>query len=541
MSEAGSSASLELSGAIVRGEPKSLRRRMVAAVAILVAVVLVATSAVLVVYSRNYLRAEIEQRARSYAALAAAPLCEAYATYFESGFSKFRERVVDLAELNPDLRDLAIYDTEGGLLFHSVELDSPARSAEPPPVTVADRGRLVRAVEGLELDAWAELDPLGRERYLVVAPYLEPWGGHRYSAVFFVSYDGLAAAERNTAWQIAALAVLGLGLGVICALFLARQILRPLKHLTRGARRLARGEWRGRIGLETHDEFQVLSETLDRMAERLASTIEDLEGSNRRLARMNEELQELDRIKSDLLANVSHELRTPLTAISGYAEAMDEGLLGELEEAQSHSISVMRRNVRRLHGMIEQLLSFSRMEQGRLGVELGTLELAAVARGVVESLRAIHGGERELVFACPAELPPVLGDPEALAQVLENLLTNAIKFSPPSEPVTLRIEPESEGVEVAVVDRGLGIPPEKQGRIFERFYQVDASSRRRFGGMGLGLAIVEELLELQGSSIELESRPGEGSTFRFVLPYAEGDDVSAGDDVFGSERSRGAS
>ncbi|NJL29876.1 MAG: response regulator [Thermoanaerobaculia bacterium] len=383
-----------------------------------------------------------------------------------------------------------------------------------------DRARLLRAVAGLQLDAWAEDDPFGQARYLVVAPHVEEWGSHRYTAVFFVSYDHLRTANRSTAWGIAGLAVFGLLLGVGCAQVLAAQSLEPLKKLTRGARRLAAGHLDERIALATRDEFQVLSETLDHMAEQLATTIEDLERSNQRLGRLNDELQQLDRLKSDLLANVSHELRTPLTAIGGYVEAMEEGILGELDATQLQSLRVVRRNVGRLRAMIDQLLSYSRMEQSRLRVELQPFELAPVVRQAVGSMRAIHGDRLDLRLRCPEELPQVYGDPGAIAQVLENLLTNAVKFSPESGAIEVEIRELGTGVEVAVRDHGVGIPAAEQKKIFDRFYQVDASSRRKFGGMGLGLAIVKELLEQHHSEIRVESRAGGGSVFRFILPSA---------------------
>ncbi len=496
-----------------------IRRRFVAAISTLVALVIVVETAVIVYFARRYVSDEIEQRAQSYAELAVVPICVAYSRYSESGLTKFQAIVHETAKLNPDLRALAIYNTGGEVVFHSDELELGAR---PPHLLFmgADRDRPLAAAVGQEPLTWTETFSTGEDFYVVRMPHIEEWGAFRYAVAFYFSYDDVRAAMRGMAWQIVLVGLLALLLGVAFAWMLSAQSLGPVEKLTAGARRLADGDLDGRIALETGDEFEVLSDTLDQMSARLASTIGDLESSNESLNRVNEELKKLDRVKGDLLANVSHELRTPLTAISGYVEAMQEGLLGELDETQTSSLEVVERNIRRLRGMIDQLLSYSRMESGRLEVELRPFGLEPVVAHVLEALRAIHGGDRELACEMPPDLPEVYGDAGRIGQVIENLMTNAVKFSPAGAPVSLRVAEIEHGVEVAVTDQGIGIPEEDQAKIFDRFFQVDASAKRKFGGMGLGLAIVREILELNHSEIRLESRPGEGSTFRFVVPFA---------------------
>jgi len=515
----GESVSEAVRAATERVEIGGLRRRFVLAIAVLVAVVLLTQAAVLWWFGRRHFRQETEERASSYSRLAVDPVCDAYQTYFDSGFSKFRELVGEIAELDPDLEGLRIYDVDGELLFDSDELDRHGRPAEPPRRPTAADPRLLTALGGLEPTAWRETGE-GERRYVVVAPHIEEWGRHRYSVVFRFSYQGLAKATWGVGWQLGGLALLALALGVGCAFVLSAQALGPVARLTAGARRLAEGELRHRIGLRTGDEFEVLGATLDQMAARLADTVDDLEETNRRLGELNRELEQLDRVKSDLLANVSHELRTPLTAIGGYVEAFQAGLLGEVDDGQRRALAVVERNLRRLRGMIDQLLSYARMQSEGLEVELGPFDLGAVAKHVVEAVTAAHGPELRLDFRCPEELPEVYGDPSRIGQVIENLVTNAVKFSPRGEPIDLHLLELPEGVEVVVRDRGIGIPKEYQGKIFDRFYQVDATSKRHFGGIGLGLAIVREILELNHCEIRVESEPGEGSAFRFVLPLA---------------------
>jgi signal transduction histidine kinase/CheY-like chemotaxis protein len=496
-----------------------IRRRFIVAISLLVALVLAAQAAVVLLFGYQDLQRTIEQRAAAYATLAVEPISDAFVKYHESGHSKFQELVASVIDLNPDVDELAIYDIDQKVLWHSSRLDGDAQR-RPRLLLESPDGRLPDAVRGLELRSWHEGGAGPQRHFVVVAPYVEEWGRHQYSVVFRFGYASLRAAIFEMGWRVLLLGLFGLALGVACAVVLSRQSLRPVERLIRGAQELARGHLGHRIELRSGDELEVLGATVDQMAALLEKTIADLETSNRRLATMNQELQELDKVKSDLLANVSHELRTPLTAISGYVEALHAGLLGALGPGQKEVLAVVGRNVGRLRGMIDQLLSYSRIESGRLQVEMRSFDLEAAARLVVEAVRAAHGRQHEVKIEPHEDLPEVYGDASRISQVIENLLTNAVKFSPPGSTVDLRLRVVGDGVEVRVRDRGIGIAPEVHDKIFDRFYQVDATSKRHFGGMGLGLAIVREILELHNSRIVVESRPGEGASFRFALPIA---------------------
>jgi signal transduction histidine kinase len=507
---------------------RSLRLRFVLAIATLVAVVLVANSVVLALANRPRLREELENRAQAFARLSTAQVCNAYETYYASGYSKFREIVQDKMQLDPDLARLAIYDTGGRELFDSRELGNELGGPVEPVERRAGE-RLLAAVQSMAPTAWQAED--GRV-YVVVAPYVEEWGRHRYSVAFTFSYDSLRLAALAAAWRVFWLSAGSLALGVAIAILLAGQSVGPIEVLTRGAQDIADGHLSRRIELATGDEFGALAATFNQMAEKLAHTISDLETSNRTLGQMNLDLQQMDRMKSDLLANVSHELRTPLTAIQGYTEAMDEGLLGEVSVQQRDAFKVVQRNSRRLMGMIDQLLAFSRLdvpdalgsnEAGAGRLELAAFDLGELAAQVVGSVRAGNGAARDLRLEVPAGeggLPPVWGDPGRIAQVLENLVTNAVKFTQPGGEIRVRLSRRGEEAEVAVADRGIGIPAAARAKIFERFYQADTSSTRAYGGMGLGLAIVRELLAAHGREIQVESEEGKGTTFRFTLPLA---------------------
>ncbi len=495
---------------------RSLRGKFVVAISALVGVVLAINALVQVLTDRRELRRQIEQRALAYAKLAADPVCRAYETYYSSGFSKFQQILRELYGLNQDLDRIQLFDTTGALLFDSQELDSPDNAEAPPPGPPPS----VEELRAMEATVRAGRSETGERVWVVVAPLVEEWGRHRYAVVFTFNYDSLGLAVRTAAWNIFWLAVAALLLGVAAATALSRQSLGPLETLTLGARELAEGRLRRRISLRTGDEFEVLASTLNQMAERLDATISDLETSNRALNSMNLELQEVDRLKSDLLANVSHELRTPLTAIRGYSEALQEDLLGELSDAQRQALEAVDRNAARLLKLIEQLLSYSRLQAGAAQLVFASFDLREVGRQLVATLRAAHGERLNLELEAPEDLPPALGDALAIGQVIENLLSNAIKFTPPGGEIRLRLRRRDGEVEVEVSDRGIGIPRRALDLIFERFFQVDSSSTRAYGGVGLGLAIVREILRAHGRMIAVDSTEGQGTTFRFALGLA---------------------
>ncbi len=498
-----------------------LRRRFIRAIIVLVALVLLANAGLMWLLARSYLKEEIEARGNAYGRLAVAALCEDYEAYYQSGYSKFRERLLGILDLNQDLVALRLYDTGGRLLFHSAVLADPLFEPTVGGGAPVRDAALLAAIQSLTPRPGVVVPATTTDPavYRVVVPYVEDWGRHRYSVAFDFSYRRLRHTTGFAALFILLLSAASLALGVFFARLLAAGSLEPLRLLIQGAEALAAGHLERKVQLHTGDEFETMAGALNGMAANLHTSMGQLETSNRALLEANEELRQLDRLKSDLLANVSHELRTPLTAIKGYAEAMEDGLAGPVSEGQERALGVIRRNIQRLHGMIEQLLSFSRLESGRSWAEGHPFDLGALVEQAAETLRGAGLGARKLEVVRPPEKPLLAhGDPDGIAEVLDNLLSNAAKFTSEEGHVTLRVEPGAERIAVMVEDDGVGIPEAKVERIFERFYQVDTSSRRSAGGMGLGLAIAREILELHGTDFEVESTPGQGTTFRFTLP-----------------------
>lgn len=238
-------------------------------------------------------------------------------------------------------------------------------------------------------------------------------------------------------------------------------------------------------------------------------------------AEMVARLRDLDQAKSDFVSSVSHELRTPLTSIRGYVEMLRDGDAGELDDEQQHMLSVVERNTDRLLALIEDLLTLSRIESGAFRVALAPVELGPIVEGLLAEMEP-HARARgvQLCAEIDAILPPVLGDMSQLERVLLNLLSNAIKFTPDGGSVVVRVSSENDEIELAVIDEGIGIPPEEQGRLFTRFFRASSAQDRAIQGTGLGLVIVKSIVDHHGGRIDVRSQPGEGSTFAVRLPIA---------------------
>jgi two-component system phosphate regulon sensor histidine kinase PhoR len=232
------------------------------------------------------------------------------------------------------------------------------------------------------------------------------------------------------------------------------------------------------------------------------------------------DLRRLETIRKDFVANVSHELRTPVAAVRSAAETL-RGAMERDPAAASRFCEIIERNAERLQRLVEDLLDLSRIESREYRPQLEPLDLSAIAQHLQALYRArVEAKPMGLSFALPTDLPRLKADRRALEQVLCNLLDNAVKYCPAGSSVTVRAEVENGKVRVRVADDGPGIAPEHLGRLFERFYRVDAGRSRDLGGTGLGLSIVKHLVEAMGGAVGVESTPGRGTTFWFSLPHA---------------------
>lgn len=308
----------------------------------------------------------------------------------------------------------------------------------------------------------------------------------------------IAANARNTTLIALALA---LALTIVVGLLMTRAMLRPIDVLRRGMAHVAEGDFEPNVRVPT-----------DRTDE-----IGDL---SRSFATMTEQLAELDRLKAEFVSVASHEIKTPLSVIRGYVSLLADGIYGEVNDQQKKTLESVSDQVDRLTRLVHRLLDISRFEAGG-----GRLEVRRI--NVRDFLDELTGGFHVLAFQngidfsvnVAGDTPVnIEGDADRVNEVLGNILSNAFKFTTHGGRITLDARRDGTGIAVEVRDTGVGIPPDKLPKIFEKFYQVDNSAQPRSAGSGLGLAIAREIVEAHGGTITAESQVGQGTKFRVTLP-----------------------
>ncbi len=305
-----------------------------------------------------------------------------------------------------------------------------------------------------------------------------------------------AAATRTTTLVV----VLALLLTGALGLWTTGALSRPLRRLNAATAAVADGDFLSPADLpyDRDDEIGDLSRAFGTMTERLA---------------------ELDRLKAEFVSLATHELKTPINVIGGYAELLEEGLYGELDQKQRDVLALIQEQTRVLTRLVNQLLDLSRFEAGGVPVELAPVELSALLREVDMAFRAL-ATQKQVTFTVEPDpdLPATaVLDPDRIRhEVLGNLLSNALKFTPTGGEVRVRAWPQDQALHLEVRDTGVGIPPDQIPHIFDKYYQVGSDARSK--GAGLGLAIVKHVIEAHGGRIRAESELGDGTCFHVVLP-----------------------
>jgi signal transduction histidine kinase len=303
-------------------------------------------------------------------------------------------------------------------------------------------------------------------------------------------------------------------------------IVKPVKHLKEVSDAISAGELNVRSEIQTGDEFEDLSHAFNRMLRNLVSMQDRLRKVNTdldlkvdELAQANLALYESNRLKSDFLATMSHELRTPLNSILGFSDVLLSG--SDLNDKQQRWIYNIRSSGDQLLGLINDILDLAKIEAGKMQIRVEEFSLHDVAEGLLSMFRPM--AEKKNIDL-RAQIAPDIGvlrqDAGKLQQILSNLLSNAIKFTPEGGRVVLRADAEPPNLALTVADTGVGIAPEDQELVFEKFRQAATPLTREHAGTGLGLSIVRELSKLLGGEVTLESELGRGSKFTVRLPLA---------------------
>ncbi len=263
-------------------------------------------------------------------------------------------------------------------------------------------------------------------------------------------------------------------------------------------------------------------DTLREYAGELSRVNAELSKANTELSKANEELKSLDRMKDDFLSNVSHEFKTPLTSIQGYSQLIADQTLGSVNEQQKKAVDTVIRNSERLRRLVDSLLYLSRAQSGKLHYSFENVNITDVIDNSIQDLALQAEGKNiKLIRDISDNLPVITADHDKMMDVFVNLVDNAIKFTPQDGKITISAHASADSLYLEVEDTGIGIPEDKISNLFERFYQVDSSVRRRYGGTGLGLYICKKIIEDHNGDIHVTSEDGKGTTIHIRLPLQQ--------------------
>ncbi|WP_231516646.1 SpoIIE family protein phosphatase [Planktothrix paucivesiculata] len=323
-------------------------------------------------------------------------------------------------------------------------------------------------------------------------------------------------ANIRTTIALCSLALVG---ATLIGLLTAQWIVKPILQLNIAAKKIAQGQWeQNNLNLKRKDELGQLAKSFNSMAKQLKESFTILEAKN-------QELQKLDQLKDEFLANTSHELRTPLNGIIGIAESLIDGATGGLSPQTNSNLAMIVASGRRLSSLVSDILDFSKLRYQNIELQRRPIDIRAIIDAVlILSQSLITQKNLHLVNRIPVDFPLAEADENRLQQIFYNLVGNAIKFTPEGiVEISAIILSETEKPQMAITisDTGIGIETNKLDRIFESFEQGEGSTAREYGGTGLGLTITKQLVELHGGEITVESELGIGSRFTFTLPIAE--------------------
>lgn len=565
----------------------TLSFKFAVALTLLVTTLLI-TSASIVTYTHiGQLSVDIDYHATIFAQLTTPALGELYQKYSPNEAYKFRSNVDSYISKAPDIEQVVLVDNNGNILFDSKDstLDKAFKSSQGTGIVLNDETR--QLLSRNDLAKFATRNSAGEQILIIVMPYFDP-NGKAFSLRYLVSYQSLRSEIINSIVQMGLITLVGILLSIGVAILFARRITRPLAQLTIGTYQISQGNYNQKLDVQTGDELEDMARNFNLMAEKLKTNISQLQDSqiklqdsnlrleqtnirlvasnrqledsreqlqhsnnqleksnkdladanlklesantqlattNQQLAVANEELKQLDRMKSEFLQTLSHELRTPLSAIKGYNEYLLEQLVGPINAGQEKALKTIHRNIERLTTYINALLDFSRIESGAIPVSIQPFSIKHSIEQVLLGYRTqLEKKSLDLTLDIAANLPLVSGDRDRIGQVIEHLLSNAVKFTRDDGKIKITVQPitdrDKPWVEIAITDTGIGIPQAKIGKIFDKFYQGDSSTTRNYGGMGLGLALVKNILDSHHTTIKVVSQEDLGTTFSFTLPVA---------------------
>lgn len=457
-----------------------INRWLINVMSVVVAVVIV-VEIILGIFVQTYYNEAARSRANE--------LCQGFsllATVSAAEFPATARQYIENFE-HKDKIEIQIIDSEGKIIITSNGFD-------PGTPEMPDYENALK-LEGATA-SWVGTSDQG-EKIMAQTTILGDYGSGSNGAIrWIISLEGV---QSHIFWIIFMFVMIGLGIIVLTAitgLYFIKSIVRPVQEVSNVARKMAMGDFKSRLEVENKDdEIGELCDAINYMAS---------------------ELGQAENLKNSFISSVSHELRTPLTAIRGWGETAKMSL-GADDELVSKGLDVILSEADRLSGLVEDLLDFSRMQSGRLSVNMRLTNIAVSLREAVYMYVEVAKQHNiKMDFVCPAVLSDVMGDPDRLKQVFINVIDNAIKYSNDGGSVLIDCHEEEQCIHIRVSDTGVGIPEQDIDRVKEKFFKSNTTVR----GSGIGLAVADEIIKQHNGLLFIESKEGVGTTVTIVLPIA---------------------
>lgn len=350
-----------------------------------------------------------------------------------------------------------------------------------------------------KVQSWVRTDQRSPERALVVA--LPIRSAANPTALFlFAPIRGVNRAAQAVEVLLGYALLSGMAASIVLGYFMSRSLTRPIEDISHAANNFAKGEFSSRTVVTGNDELGKLGQVFNSMAESLAR---------------------IEQNRRDFLANVTHEIRTPIAVIQAMTEAILDGVAGP--DQQKRYLETIVGQTRHMDALVQELLDLAQLEAGELKVEQTKVNIYKQLSGVKERFSPMLLEKQIRLEIADAQTDiSAMADPVRLEQVMNNLMSNAVRHSLPDSVISLKAEKTGEYVRIYVIDHGEGIAVEDLPHIWERFYRAEKSRSRSGGGSGIGLAVTQKLILAMGGEISVESSPGKGTTFSFTLPPAGG-------------------
>ncbi len=475
-------------------------------------VILTATALFYLINFINARKKEVFNYVYTFSRISTRQIINEYEKYCGEAPLLIYRNLYSIFELNPYLNKFYVASTDGRVLFDTDE---------------AKTGYIgVKAVQDSMLKFIKKMEPSyimqkrnGKFAITVFTPYFDEYGIHRYTVVYVYHMTSELFLIKKTIAEVITILFVAIIISIIIGNIISSRITDNLAKLEKAALSFEKGDFYASFNIKSNDEIGELSRVFERMRVSIQKYIKQME-------KTVWELRKLDKMKDEFVANISHELKTPLTSAIGYISMLKQGKLGQIPDEAVGALKITEKNLHELSLKIDSILEDSRLNMDTGYIDRTEFNVAVNLKKCVEKYVPICELKGiQIQWDIPEGDFTIYGSKKEIDNMICNIVDNAVKFTR-SGKVEVSIK-EARNIKDLVLefkDTGVGIPKKEIHKIFDRFYQVESSSKRSFGGTGIGLSIVKKIVELHNGSIEIKSKEAEGTIFRVYLPKAGDND-----------------